>query len=99
MRTHLPQLSTTLVLQLCKLALIKLAGTVLGLRMVLSHPRREELYVQHSTTSVKNAKSKVIISRPVSNAQTVVPGDIKAGGANGARKGTNCRLQKTRWQP
>ena len=78
MRIRPPQQFTTLDLQLCRLALLKLAGIVLEIRMVLSHPRRKELYAQLSTTSVKNAKSKVIISRLVSNALTVVPGDTKA---------------------
>ena len=67
--------------------------------MVLLHPGQKKLDAQLTTTSVRSAKSEVTISKLVSNALTVVHGDIKARRASGARKETNCRLQKTRRQP
>ena len=85
--------------QLYSLALLQLADVVLGSHMVLIRLRRGGLHAQLSTTSVKSARSKVTISRLVSNALTVVHWDIKARRAIGARKETNCRLQKTRRQP
>ena len=78
MRIRPFQQFTTLGLQLFRLALLQLVDIVLEVHMVLLHPGRGKLYAQLSTTSVKNAKSKVTISRLVSNALTVVHGDIKA---------------------
>ena len=56
--------------------------------------KRGKLFAQLSTISVKDARLKDTIKKPVSNVQTVIPGDIATSRVNGAKKRKNHRIQR-----
>ena len=76
-----------------------LVDSVQESHMALLILRRGRLYAQLSTTSVRNAKSRVTIDKRAPNVRTVDPGAIAIRKASGARKGTNCRKQTMSWAP